>query len=119
MGEENRESSGGSTAMIVLGVVGAVLLIGCCGIIGVFGAGMFWVRSAAQDIEMRIVEEQEKTRQEMFKADEDMQKANQDFQKAMDGLNKELESVKIPDDALTPAPNLTPLPPSGSEEEKK
>ena len=48
MGEENRGSSGSSTAMIVVAILVGLLLVGCCGGIVVIGAGGLWMRSELQ-----------------------------------------------------------------------
>ena len=120
MGDENRGSSGSSTAMLVVGIVGGLFLVACCGgILVLFGAGFFMARSAARDAQMEVMEAQEAIQRDIQKASEESLKANQEFQKAMDDLNKELEKVKIPDEALRPLPDLNPPPPPGDDGEKK
>ncbi len=101
MGEENRNSSG-STAMIVVAILGGILLIGCCGGIVVIGAGGLWMRSELQvapdPVDSPIREQ----------------------------LRHDMDSIKNPDAApLVPPPELKPpgieslLPPSRVLDETK
>jgi hypothetical protein len=50
MGEENRGSSGSSTALIVVAILGGILLIGCCGGLVVMGAGAIWARTELRNM---------------------------------------------------------------------
>ena len=54
MGEENRGSSGSSTVMIVVAILGGILLLGCCGGVAVIGAGALWVRSEVREVQTQI-----------------------------------------------------------------
>jgi type II secretory pathway component PulJ len=103
MGEENRGSSGGGTALLVIGIVAVLSLVLCCGGLTV-GAGVFWTRSAVHQ-EMQAVEAQER--------------AQQNMQKAMQEMSKQIERVEIPDNTLTPPLPSAPSPPETGDLEKK
>src|SRR5687768_12355112 len=94
MGEENRGSSGGGTAMIVVAILGGILVVGCCGGVVAVGLGgaLFWERSVPMGMQaqppmsapMPVAVDPQVTR-------------------ALDELNKELEPLKIaPDDGIPP-----------------
>ncbi len=89
MGEENRGSSGSSTAMIVIAILGGLLVVGCCGGVLVMGLGLIRL-SVRQDFE-NVVHEQ---------ATEVVESAPE-VQKALDEMHKELEPLQIPLDDLT------------------
>lgn len=103
MGEENRGSSGGGTALLVIGIVAVLSLVLCCGGLTV-GAGLFWTRSAVHQ-EMQAVEAQ--------------QRAQQDMQKAMQEMSKQIEPLKVPDEPLIPSLPGGPVVPESGELEKK
>ena len=54
MGEENRSSSGSSTAMIVMAILGGILLVGCCGGVVAVGLGgtLLWSRSVPMEMQV-------------------------------------------------------------------
>ena len=101
MGEENRGSSGSSTAMIVIAILGGVLLLVSCGGIAVVGGGVLFYRSA-RNVEMEV------------------QRSSQEMRKASDEMSEKLhQEMKLPE-----APPNVPLPeiapgPAPSPEEKK
>ena len=91
MGEENRGSSGGGTAMMVVAILGGLLVFGCCGGAVVLGLGgsLVWVRSA-QEVQMQPPH-----------APMPVQ-VDPQVTKAMEELNKDLEPLKItPEDGTT------------------
>ena len=58
MGDENRDSSGSNTAMIVVAVLVGILLFGCCGGVVILGAGAVFgvgVRSVKVEQEATII----------------------------------------------------------------
>ena len=62
MGEDNRGSSGSSTAMIVIAILGGVLLVACCGGVVLVGGSLFVYRSA-RDMETEVMKAQESAEQ--------------------------------------------------------
>lgn len=55
---EERGSSGSSTALIVMAILGGILLVGCCGGVVVLGMGsMLWVGSSQpMDLQMQAID---------------------------------------------------------------
>ena len=94
MGEENRGSSGGGTAMIVIAILGGVLVVGCCG--GVVTMGLLGILGwRTQDVQMQ---------NQAPNVPPMPVEAAPDFNKALDGLNKDMEPLKIaPEDPTLPA----------------
>jgi hypothetical protein len=116
MGEENRGSSGGNTALIVIGIVAVVLLIPCCGVVALFGTGFFMARSAVQDVQMEMIKAQEEVKQAN---QEMMMKNNEEFEKTRDQIEKEIEGIKIPESETIPEAPGGSADPFGSEEKKE
>ena len=107
MGEENRESSGSGTAMIVVAILGGILLLSCCGGIAVaLGGTFFYARSAAQEAQMEAMDMQEQARQNFEKSSADMEK-----------MREEIKSPEAP--PVAPPPEIAPVPTPPAGEEKK
>lgn len=113
MGEEDRGSSGSSTAMIVVAVLGGLLLVGCCGGVMVVG-GVFWTRTLAREAQMEV---------DLLNLE--AQRSQMEVQKAHAEMREKLDSLKGPDvPALpispesSPAPSDSPAPDSPPEEIK-
>ena len=109
MGEENRESSGSGTAMIVIAILGGILLLGCCG--GVVVGGSFFyarlaVNEAVNDAQMEAIEAQDQARQNFEKASAEMEK-----------MREEIKSPEPPPIPLPPETAPVATPPAG--EDKK
>ena len=92
MSEENRGSSGGGTAMIVVAILGGILVVGCCGGVVAVGLGgtLLWHRSAPMDMQA----------QPPMSAPMPIQ-VDPQVTRALDELNKDLEPLKIVPDDLT------------------
>jgi len=108
MGEENRESSGSGTAMIVIAILGGILLLGCCGGIAVvLGGSWFYARSAVQEAQIEAMEARDQARK--------------NFEKASAEMEKMREEIKIPETLLVPPPpEIAPVPtPPGGDEKKE
>jgi hypothetical protein len=110
MGEENRESSGSGTAMIVIAILGGILLLGCCGGVVVLGGSFFYARlavnEAAKEAQMEAMDMQDQARQNFEKASADMEKLR--------------EEIKVPEPPpIPPPPEIAPVPTPPSGEDKK
>ena len=94
MGEENRGSSGGSTVMIVLAILGGVLVVGCCG--GIVAVGLLgnlaWRSAPPQRMQMQPP-----------LAVPTAPELAPEVTKALDDLNKEMEPLKITPEEATPS----------------
>ena len=110
MGEENRESSGSGTAMIVIAILGGILLLGCCGGVVVLGGSFFYARlavnEAVNDAQMEAIEAQDQARQNFEKASAEMEK-----------MREEIKSPEPPPIPLPPETAPVATPPAG--EDKK
>lgn len=84
MGEENRGSSGSSTVMIVVAILGGLLLVGCCGGLVVLGLGssLFLARPAPQNIPVA---------------------APTGVPKVVDEMNQEMKGLLPPEEMAEPA----------------
>jgi hypothetical protein len=89
MGEE-RGSSGSSTAMIVMAILGGILLVGCCGGVVVLGLGsMMWVgTNAPMEVRTQVIDPIPMPQQ-----------LSPEVTKALDDLNKEKEPLMIEPEA--------------------
>lgn len=102
MGEEDRGSSGGSTATIVVVILGVLLLLGCsCGGI-IVGVSLFVYSRAAQEDEMeRAVRERE-------------------LKNMGEKIRQDMEAIKVPmTPPLVPMPQTAPDPEFPRLEEKQ
>jgi hypothetical protein len=93
MGEENRASSGGSTATIVVVILGVLLLIGCsCGGI-IVGVSLFVYSRAASEEEM------------------EREFRDRELKDMGERIRQDMEAIKIPlAPPLVPAPQTAPDP---------
>src|SRR4051812_38098987 len=104
MGEENRGSSGGGTAMIVVAILGGILLVGCCGGVVAVGLGgaLVWNRSVPMSM-------QSPPMSAPLPVQDDPQ-----VTKALDELDKEMAPLQVvPDDLTEPIrsdPDVIPSP---------
>lgn len=91
---DERGSSGSSTAMIVVAILGGLLLVGCCGGVVVLGMGSFLlVRSDAPvEVHMQAVGPPPMPTE-----------LSPEVTKALDDLDKEREPIMIEPDAPSPS----------------
>lgn len=119
MGEENRGSSGGSTALLVVGIVAVALLIPCCGLVALLGTGYFMARTAVREAQTEVMKAQEEARMNFERANQEIQQRNEEIEKARDDIRKDIEGIKVPDFGNNPVPESPALPgPPVGEDEK-
>jgi hypothetical protein len=82
MSSDHRESSGGSTVLIVFAILGGILLLGCCGGTVVIGS-IFMIGTKAQDVQFQPVQAEsivrDLTQQEIEEAEAEAKKAADEF----------------------------------------
>jgi hypothetical protein len=100
MGEENRGSSGGGTAMIVVAILGGFLLIGCCSGVVALGVGFFMAGTVVRD-----------TAREVDRAKLEAIQAREEFDKIDQKVREEVEAIKVFDEpGGNPPPESAPVP---------
>lgn len=119
MGEENRGPSGGSTALLVVGIVAVVLLIPCCGLVALFGTGYFMARTAVREAQTEMMKAQDEARMNFERANQEIQKGNAEIEKAREDIQKDIEGIKIPDLGNIPVPEPQAIPGSPASDDGK
>ncbi len=114
MGEENRSSSGSSTMMIVLAILGGVLVVGCCG--GIVAVGLLgtlaWESSASPQMQMQPPIAAPVYNDPLPEVSRSLDDMNKDAEM----LKTEPESVTSPESAV---PAVEPPPADPALDEKK
>ncbi len=115
MGDENRNSAGSSTAMIVIAILGGLLLVGCCGGVVVVGS-VFMVGNRARDAQLDAIKADQQVRQAFEQAVQDEAKKAQEEIEGQD-------PKPLPDNGGTgipdPARSENPLAPGVPREAEK
>jgi hypothetical protein len=96
-----------------------VLLIPCCGVVALFGAGFFWTARSVQEVQTEITKAQNEARMNIERTDQEMRKTKEDFEEMRDGIQKDIEGIKIPDLESSPVPESPALPGSPAGENGK